>query len=162
MSTPARLARTGASLTALVTSIALLLSVAGPAASASAATTSVRHELSVSQSKTVAPNLSQSASVRRQVAIKAHCVGKNNHSVQWFGNQLKLDSCNTTRLLAVAGFGSAAIVGILAITGVGAPVAGAIAIVLGAVVGALSWCSANGTGIIIDESWAGAAWCAAQ
>jgi hypothetical protein len=155
-----RLAKTGSSLAALVTTVALLMSVAGPASATTGAGIAA-HRTSISQS--VSHGIAAGAVTGRQIqSLKAKCSGKNNHSVQWFGPQMKLDSCNTNRLIAAAGAGSAIIIGILAVTGVGVAAAAVVAAVLGVVVGAIAWCAANGNGVIIDESWAGQVWCASQ
>ena len=148
-------------LTVLVTTLALTLTVAGPASAAP--THAARTHAAAVQ---VAPAITQTAAKATLAkALKAKCEGKNNSSIQWFGHQLKLDSCNTTRLvaaLAVGAGGAGVVAAILAITGVGAAVAGVIAGVLGGLGGVVAFCGANGNGVIIDESWAGAMWCAGQ
>lgn len=109
------------------------------------------------------------AAVARTAAIvtasKARCVGKTNYSVQWFGDQLKLNTCDVSRIIAALSIGAGA-AGITAIvlseTGVGGIAAGVIAGLLAIGAGALQWCSSDGTGVIFDVSWAGVPWCAAQ
>jgi hypothetical protein len=162
-----KLARTGTSLAVFVTTVALALSVAGPASAATssraAGTSTALARAEAAAMSTYAGSTALTAKV--VTAAKAHCYGKTNSSTQWFGHQMKLNSCYTTEIIGAltAGTGGAAIVaGILAITGVGAAVAGIVAGVLGVFLGAITVCSHNGNGIILDESWTGQVWCAGQ
>lgn len=148
-------------LAVFVTTAALTLSVAGPA-SAAPTHTARTHAAAVQ----AAPAMSTAAA--RSIlanAAKSTCVGKNNSSIQWFGHQIKLNSCNANRLsagLAIGAAGAGVVTAILAATGVGGAVAGVIAAVLAGLSGVIAFCNANGRGIILDESWAGVAWCASQ
>lgn len=111
----------------------------------------------------IARTANQLAAVR--AASRANCAGQTNYSTQWFGHQLKLNSCDANRVIAAMSAG-AGVAGLAAIitseTGVGGIAGGVIAGVLAIGAGALGWCAANGTGVIIDLSWAGVPWCAAQ
>jgi hypothetical protein len=98
-------------------------------------------------------------------ASRARCMGRTNYSVQWFGDQLKLNSCDAARVISAmsAGAGVAGLAAIIASdTGVGGIAGGVIAGVLAIGAGLLGSCAANGTGVIVDVSWAGVPWCVAQ
>ena len=98
-------------------------------------------------------------------AAKAKCAGVNNYSVQWFGDQLKINSCVVQNVIGAltAGAGAAGIAAIiLAETGIGGAAAGVIAGLLAIGAGVLTSCASSGRGVIIDLSFAGIPWCASQ
>jgi hypothetical protein len=98
-------------------------------------------------------------------AAKAKCYGVNNYSVQWFGDQLKINSCVTSAVIGAlsAGAGVAGIVAVITSeTGIGGIAAGLIAGILAIGAGVLATCGSRGNGTIIDLSWAGIPWCASQ
>jgi len=99
------------------------------------------------------------------VAAKSSCAGQNNGSTQWFGLQLKIDSCKANTLIAMmaGGAATATIAGVLTSwTGIGGISAGLIAGLLGLGSAIVAGCAARGTGLILDLAWTGLPWCAAQ
>jgi hypothetical protein len=103
--------------------------------------------------------------VAREAVQLSSCVGVNDYSTQWFGHQLKLDSCNTSRLIGAlaVGAGAAGIAALItAWTGAGPVVAGVIAGVLTIGGGAIAICAADGDGLILDQGWNGVPWCSGQ
>ncbi|CAQ01967.1 putative integral membrane protein [Clavibacter sepedonicus] len=100
-----------------------------------------------------------------RIVLDSRCAGVTNYSTQWFGRQLKLNSCDTSRLIAAlaVGAGIATLAAIVtAETGVGAIAGGVIAALLSIGAGAIAFCAADGNGVIVDQSWTGAPWCAGQ
>ena len=94
------------------------------------------------------------------VALASNCQGINELSYQWFGQQLKLDSCVTGRIIGAlsAGAGTAALIALITSeTGIGGLAGGIVAALFTIGAGVLGSCAADGTGVIIDP-----AWCAAQ
>jgi hypothetical protein len=104
------------------------------------------------------------ANLARTTAAKSSCAGKTNISGQWFGLQIKLNSCDTNRLVAAmtGGGGIGAIITVLASSGIGTVAAGVAAGILAIGAGIVGWCAANGRGVILDYSYVGASWCASQ
>ncbi|MFC6356584.1 hypothetical protein [Luethyella okanaganae] len=99
------------------------------------------------------------------VQARAGCQGQNNGTTQWYGWQLKIDSCKAAQLVASvsAGAGVATVAGLLTSwTGIGGISAGAIAAVLAAGAGFLAVCAAPGKGMILNLAWTGIPWCASQ
>jgi hypothetical protein len=101
--------------------------------------------------------------VKSVTAATAHCFGSTNLTHQWFGWQLKLNSCITAKVIA-AGTAASVVAGIItAALGV-TVVGGIIALVVGGLIGlgtaALAWCSSDGDCAIID--FGPAVWCANQ
>lgn len=93
----------------------------------------------------------------------SHCYGSTNLTHQWFGYQLKINSCITAKILA-AGLAVTTVAGILtAALGV-TVIGGIIALVVTGIVGlgsaALYYCSSDGDGAIID--FGPVPWCANQ
>ncbi|WP_435081379.1 hypothetical protein [Clavibacter michiganensis] len=100
-----------------------------------------------------------------RVMLDSNCTGETNYSTQWFGHQLKLNSCDTNRLIGAlaAGAGIATIAAIITSeTGVGGIAGALIAGVLAIGGGAIAYCAADGNGVILDQGWNGAPWCAGQ
>lgn len=103
----------------------------------------------------------------RALGMKAAsaCRGKNNSTTQWFGWQLKVDSCVANRLIGelAAGAGAATVIGLISSwTGIGGLAAGLVAGILAIGAGVLGACASNGKGLIIDVAWNGVPWCAGQ
>ena len=95
----------------------------------------------------------------------AACSGQNGGSTQWYGWQLKIDSCKSAQMIAAvtAGAGVATVAGLLTSwTGIGGISAGAIASILAAGAGILSVCAAAGKGMILNLAWTGLPWCWSQ
>ncbi len=98
-------------------------------------------------------------------ASRASCAGQTSYSIQWFGYQLKLNSCVTNAVIGglSAGAGAAGIAAIIASeTGIGGLAGGLLAGILAIGAGVLGICASSGNGVIVDLSWAGVPWCASQ
>jgi len=94
-----------------------------------------------------------------------HCYGSQSYSTQWFGHQLKVNTCTANKILSALAAGAAiatiaAIV--LAATGVGGTAAAIVAGFLALGAAAVGYCSADRDAAILDSSWAGGFWCANQ
>ncbi len=107
--------------------------------------------------------VSATRSLTSEISIMG-CVGETNVTTQWFGLQIKLNSCDANRLIGTmtGGGGVAGIIAVLASTGVGTVVAGVAAGILAIGAGVVAWCAADGNGLILDYSYAGPSWCAGQ
>ena len=108
----------------------------------------------------------QSAALSQVVqAAKSQCHGRNAHSTYWWGNQIALDSCNTSVLInsVWAGAGLSALGGIIsAATGAGAALGAIAAAVLTVGAGALGICASWGNGIYLNQLWTGQPGCWGQ
>ncbi|ALD12483.1 hypothetical protein [Clavibacter capsici] len=100
-----------------------------------------------------------------RIILDSNCVGETDYSTQWFGHQLKLNSCDANRLIGAlaAGAGIATVAAIITSeTGVGGIAGALIAGLLAIGGGALAFCAADGNGLIVDQGWNGVPWCAGQ
>jgi hypothetical protein len=98
-------------------------------------------------------------------AARSQCHGRNGHSTYWWGNQIAIDSCNTSVLINAvwAGAGLSALGGIIsAATGAGAALGAIAAAVLTVGAGALGICASWGNGIYLNQLWTGQPGCWGQ
>jgi hypothetical protein len=101
-------------------------------------------------------------------AVVKHCYGSSNYSSQWFGLQIKVNSCTVAKIIADIQIGAGATAIVAAIL-LAIPAIGTIVSILGGVAagllaigsGILGNCAADGDGTIIDFG-GGIAWCANQ
>lgn len=95
-------------------------------------------------------------------AARASCKGQTGGSTQWYGWQLKINSCQSATLIASIGAGAGVATAAALFnswTGVGGISARAIAALITAGVGILNICNASGNGMILNLAWTGTPWC---
>lgn len=108
----------------------------------------------------------QSAALSQAVqSATSQCHGRNARSTYWWGNQIALDSCNTSVLINSiwAGAGISAIAGLISAWTVGGGAVGALgAAILTVGAGALGICASWGHGIYLNQVWTGQPGCWGQ
>lgn len=107
----------------------------------------------------------KSAEEKRITSLASSCSGSNGNGIYWWGNQIRLDSCNTQLLISMiaAGAGTAALAGAIASwTGAGGAAGAIVAAILTIGAAGLSACASYGNGIYLNQLWTGTPFCWGQ